>query len=77
VESLTDLLVLVRRAAIVPHDFHDRAVSSLLKRMLALQPADRAHAIEVVHALERIRERPMHARRRVQASLVALLSSRS
>ena len=73
VEGLTDLLMLVRRAEIVPYDFHDRAASALLARMLALQPADRAQATDVVQALEQIRERPARLRRRLQASLVALL----
>ncbi|MGZ5446461.1 MAG: serine/threonine-protein kinase [Thermoanaerobaculia bacterium] len=72
VESMTDLLTLVRQAEVVPHDFRDRAVSALLRRMLALHPADRAGADEIVHALEQIRERPSRLRRRVVASFTAL-----
>ena len=73
VESMTDLLALVRQAEVVPYDFRDRAVSALLRRMLALHPADRARADEVVHALEQLRERPSRLRRRAVASFAALL----
>ena len=46
VESMSDLLLLVRRAEIAPHDFRDRALSGLLRQMLALHPADRAQAMK-------------------------------
>jgi len=73
VESMNDLLLLVRRAEIAPHDLRDRALSALLRRMLALHPADRAQADDVVRELERIRERPARVRRRVFATAAMMI----
>ncbi|HYC91449.1 MAG TPA: protein kinase [Thermoanaerobaculia bacterium] len=73
VETPPDLLVLVRKGEVAPYDFHDRALESLLKRMLALHPADRADAATAVRELEAIRERPARVRRRMLAGAALLL----
>jgi tRNA A-37 threonylcarbamoyl transferase component Bud32/tetratricopeptide (TPR) repeat protein len=66
-----DVLTRVRRADVQPFDFHDRALNLLVRKMLALHPADRPDAAEVVHTLERIRDRPARAHRRLIAALSA------
>ena len=63
VESIPELLALVRGADVAPFDFGDRTLASLLKRMLKLYPSDRAHAELVVQELEKIRDRPARLRR--------------
>jgi tRNA A-37 threonylcarbamoyl transferase component Bud32/tetratricopeptide (TPR) repeat protein len=74
VESMNDLLVRVRRAEVDLSPIDDRAVAALLKRMLALYPADRPTAEDVARELERIRERPLRRRRRMLAvGAIALL----
>ena len=70
-ESTGDLLGRVRRAAIVPYDSRDRALDTLLRRMLALYPADRPRADEVAHELERILDRPARIKRRLFATGIA------
>jgi len=70
-----DILARVRRADVEPFDFRDRALNALVRRMLALHPADRPSADEVASAIENIRERPARTRRRMTAivSAAALL----
>jgi tetratricopeptide (TPR) repeat protein len=71
-EAMSELLVSVRRAEIVPRDFHDPAINALVKRMLCLHPADRSPAENVVQQLEAIRERPSRMHRRFLATIAAL-----
>ena len=66
-----DVLTRVRRADVQPFDFHDRALNLLLRKMLSLHPADRPDAAEVVRTLERIRDRPARAHRRLMVALGA------
>ncbi|HUR82223.1 MAG TPA: protein kinase [Thermoanaerobaculia bacterium] len=73
VESITDLLALVRKGEVAPFDFHDRAITSLIARMLAAHPSERAPAETVVRELEHIRARPLRQKRWTMMSAAALI----
>ena len=75
VESPHELLSLVRRAEIAPFDSGDAALNTLVKRMVALHPADRPAAHAVVRDIESILTRPARIRRRAiaGATIAAIL----
>ncbi len=73
VESMSDLLALVRQAAVAPFDFHDRAIASVIEKMLAAHPTERARAETVVRELENIRARPLRRKRWLMMSAAALI----
>jgi tetratricopeptide (TPR) repeat protein len=73
VETPIELLTLVRRGEVAPYDFRDRALTSLIRRMLAPHPADRAQADTVVRELESLRERPARVRRHLFTGAAAML----
>ncbi len=74
VESMNDLLVRVRQAAVDVTPVKERSLAALLRRMLALYPGDRPTAEDVARELERIRDRPAVVRRRLFAGAAIVLA---
>lgn len=72
-ESLADLLVRVRGAAIHWRDFGRRDINELLRRLTALHPADRPTASEAATLIETALARPAVVRRRWLAASFALV----